>query len=85
MRENRICQLKKLFEKYAVSIFGLCNSEEANEPTDLDGIMSIILELRQNSKEKKDWETADKIRDGLNNLNIEIKDTKDGASWSYKK
>ena len=47
--------------------------------------MSIILELRQNSKEKKDWETADKIRDGLNNLNIEIKDTKDGASWSYKK
>ena len=80
-----INELKKLFEKYAVSIFGLCNSEEANEPTDLDGIMSIILELRQNSKEKKDWETADKIRDGLNNLNIEIKDTKDGASWSYKK
>ena len=82
---NDINELKKLFEKYAVSIFGLCNSEEANEPTDLDGIMSIILELRQNSKEKKDWETADKIRDGLNNLNIEIKDTKDGASWSYKK
>ena len=80
-----INELKKLFEKYAVSIFGLCNSEEANEQTDLDGIMSIILELRQNSKEKKDWETADKIRDGLNNLNIEIKDTKDGASWSYKK
>ena len=82
---NDINELKKLFEKYAVSIFGLCNSEEVNEPTDLDGIMSIILELRQNSKEKKDWETADKIRDGLNNLNIEIKDTKDGASWSYKK
>ena len=82
---NDINELKKLFEKYAVSIFGLCNSEEANERTDLDGIMSIILELRQNSKEKKDWETADKIRDGLNNLNIEIKDTKDGASWSYKK
>ena len=34
---------------------------------------------------RKDWETADKIRDGLNNLNIEIKDTKDGASWRYKK
>tara|TARA_B100001057_G_C22859455_1_gene953893 strand:- start:3501 stop:4346 length:846 start_codon:yes stop_codon:yes gene_type:complete len=80
-----INELKKLFEKYTVSIFGLCNSEEDSDPTDVEGIMSIILELRQNSKEKKDWEIADKIRDRLNNLNIEIKDTKDGTSWSYKK
>ena len=46
--------------------------------------MNLILDIRNNSKENKDWATADKIRDGLKNLNIQIKDTKDGSQWSYK-
>ena len=78
-------QLKKLFNKYAITIFGLCNSQEENNASDLDGLMSLILDIRNKSKENKDWSTADKIRDSLNNLNIEIKDTKDGSTWSYKK
>ena len=47
--------------------------------------MSIILEVRNKLKENKDWVTSDKIRDGLNNINIEIKDNKDGSYWNYKK
>ena len=77
--------LKQLFNKYAINIFGLCNSEEENDVSDLDGLMSLILDIRNKSKQNKDWETADKIRDRLNNLSIEIKDTKDGATWMYKK
>ena len=77
--------LKQLFNKYAITIFGLCNSEEENNVSDLDGIMSLILDIRNKSKQNKDWETADKIRDRLNNLSIEIKDTKDGTNWIYKK
>ena len=77
--------LKQLFNKYAITIFGLCNSEEENNVSDLDGLMSLILDIRNKSKQNKDWETADKIRDRLNNLSIEIKDTKDGTNWIYKK
>ena len=78
-------KLKQLFNKYALTIFGLCNSEEENNVSDLDGLMSLILDIRDQSKENKDWETADKIRDRLSDLNIKIKDTKDGANWDYKK
>ena len=78
-------KLKQLFNKYALTIFGLCNTEEENNTSDLDGLMSLILDIRHQSKEKKDWETADKIRDRLSDLNIKIKDTKDGANWDYKK
>ena len=78
-------KLKQLFNKYALTIFGLCNSEEENNVSDLDGLMSLILDIRHQSKENKDWETSDKIRDRLNDLNIKIKDTKDGANWDYKK
>ena len=78
-------QLRKLFDKYAINIFGLANSEKESDASDVNGLMSLVLEIRNRSKENKDWETADKIRDGLNNLNIEIKDTKDGATWILKK
>jgi len=76
--------LKKVFDKYAIKIFGLCSMQEENNGSDLNGLMSLILDIRNQSKKNKDWETADKIRNGLSNLNIELNDTKDGATWSFK-
>jgi len=48
-------------------------------------LMQTILEIRQNAKVNKDWGTADKIREELDKMNIQVKDTKDGAEWSFKK
>ena len=39
--------------------------------------MQTILDIRKEAKLKKDWPTADKIREHLTSLNIEVKDTKD--------
>lgn len=49
-----------------------------------DGLMSLILDIRKEARDKKDWTTSDLIRDHLNELNIEIKDGKDGSSWQIK-
>lgn len=48
----------------------------------INSLMDIILELRQNARDAKDWATADKIRDQLKVLGITIKDTQNGASWN---
>lgn len=77
--------LKTIFKKYVFDIFGLNSINIHNDQSNLDGLMKIILDVRTQSKLNKDWATADKIRDGLQKLNIEIKDTKDGANWNYKK
>ena len=45
------------------------------------GHAKSIIDVVEN---KKDWQTADKIREGLNNLNIEIQDKKDGSTWNYR-
>jgi len=47
--------------------------------------MEIIINLRNQSKEKKDWNTADLIRDELIKLNITIKDSKESTTWNYEK
>ena len=46
--------------------------------------MDIILQLRRNAKDNKDWTTADLIRDELKKLNIEVRDASDGSSWEVK-
>ena len=35
------------------------------------------------AKAEKDWTTSDHIRDALKALGIQVKDTKDGAEWTF--
>ncbi len=41
----------------------------------------MVLRLRQQAKEAKDWATSDQIRNALAEAGFEVKDTKDGATW----
>ena len=50
----------------------------------LDGVMNLVLKIRQQAKSTKDWATSDQIRDDLNALGIIVKDGKEGASWEIK-
>lgn len=74
--------LKKLFNDFAYSILGL-REETALSGSDLtEGLMELILSLRQNARTNKDYGTSDKIRDELIKLGIIVKDAKDGAVWN---
>ena len=82
-----LAELKQLFQTVAVDILGLTpETGSRSEQTDeiLSGAVGLLLNLRVDAKNSKDWATADKIRDGLNALGIEIKDTKEGFEWSLK-
>ena len=46
-------------------------------------LMDLILEIRQDIRQRKDWETADKIRQGLRQLDIELQDTQLGTTWKH--
>jgi len=83
--EDDLVLLKNLFDDFVLEILGFKNEDQATDDDELvDGLMETILDLRKNAKMNKDWPTADKIRDGLGKLNIEVKDTKEGAVWSKK-
>ena len=47
-------------------------------------LMAIILEIRENARKKKDWNTADNIRKELDKVGIEIQDTVEGPVWRKK-
>jgi len=83
---NDLDLLKKTFSEFLYDILGLKSQEQASSANEglIDGLMETILDIRKEAKLKKDWPTADKIRDHLTGLNIEVKDTKEGVSWSLK-
>jgi cysteinyl-tRNA synthetase len=77
--------LKTLMHTFVFDVLGL-KSELSNTAHDkiLQGVMEIILDLRNEAKTKKDFATSDKLRDDLSKNKIIIKDTKEGVSWSIE-
>ena len=57
------------------------NAQDSSNVEQLDQLVDLLLEIRQDARSRKDWETSDKIRDKLKELNIEIQDTREGATW----
>lgn len=79
---NTIIRLKQQFELYLETIFGLQNPSNSNDDHLMQGVMSLIIDIRKEAKVKKDYATSDKIRQQLTALGIELKDEKNGeVSW----
>jgi cysteinyl-tRNA synthetase len=47
-------------------------------------LMKIIINLRQDAKNRKEWTESDKIRSDLKNAGIILKDLKEGAEWELE-
>ena len=72
--------LKTTFKLFVFEILGFVSERTENSHT-LDGIMSLVLEIRNTAKQNKDWDTADKIRKQLKESGVEIMDDKNGSTY----
>ncbi len=73
--------LQKQFKIYIENIFGLQSIAGADNEK-LKGVMQLLIDIRKEAKNKKDFATGDKIRNQLGEVGILLKDEKDGSmSW----
>ena len=81
-----LSELKSLYNSMVFDILGLKEESipDSGDNEVLSGTMELLIQLRKDAKTNKDWGTADKIRDELKAIGIELKDTKDGVDWSVK-
>ena len=70
-----------LFQTYYFDVLGL-ELEAAGDDSALDSAMQVLLELRAQAKADKNYALSDAIRDKLAASGFQIKDGKDGSSWS---
>lgn len=78
--------LRKLYHDFVVDILGLLPDVQSGPAnSDLSGqLIELLLNLRIEAKNNKDWATADTIRNQLTQMGVVIKDTKDGFEWELK-
>ena len=75
--------LTQVINAFVFDVLGLENkSMGANDSSKLSGVVELLIELRNDARANKDFATSDKIRDQLTALGIQLKDGKEGTTFS---
>lgn len=72
--------LKTLMHTFVTGILGLLNEQASSD--ELPQVIDFIMNLRSEAKTNRDYATSDKIRDGLQKIGFQLKDSKEGTTWS---
>ncbi|WP_286843171.1 MULTISPECIES: cysteine--tRNA ligase [Sphingobacterium] len=73
--------LKLFMKEFVEDILGLRN-DQTSASDDIDDVMNLVIKLRNEAKANKDFVTSDRIRDELNSIGIQLKDSKEGTLWN---
>lgn len=73
--------LKTSLDVFVFDVLGLKPLNENNNDR-LNTVMDLVLEMRQQARNDKNWPLSDLIRDRLQEAGITVKDGKEGVTWS---
>jgi len=87
---NDLFDVLSSVERLKVVSEGIVESDEVDVDTVLarqelaDEDIDLLVRARQNARKRKDFSTADRIRDTLAARGVDIQDTRDGAVWKRR-
>ncbi len=73
--------LKAYLQEFVFDILGL-KDDQVSDSDSMEDLMNIIINLRNEAKQNKDFVTSDRIREQLTAAGIQLKDSKDGTLWN---
>ena len=76
-----LAELRRVVDLFVFDILGLRDDLAGDNSQMLSSVVDMVLNIRMEAKNAKDWATSDKIRDGLAAIGIKVKDRKDGFDW----
>ena len=75
--------LAKTLNAFVFDVLGLRNEQgEENNNEKLEGVVNMLITMRNEARANKDFALSDQIRDRLTTLGIELKDTKEGTTFT---
>ncbi|MBS9774355.1 MAG: cysteine--tRNA ligase [Tenacibaculum sp.] len=74
--------LKSTINAFVFDVLGLVNDVEEHSSDKLDGVVELLIKLRKQARENKDWALSDQIRDELLEKGIQLKDGREGTTYS---
>ncbi|MDD3773399.1 MAG: cysteine--tRNA ligase, partial [Weeksellaceae bacterium] len=82
LTQEDILVLETELRGFVFDVMGLSSDEQQSGNSDkLDGIMQMLIQMRNQARIDKNWALSDQIRDELQALGIQLKDGKDGTEY----
>ncbi len=77
-------QLQTTMHDFLFDVLGLLDTaSEANDGAEkLTGAIQLLIALREQARANRDWGTSDRIRDELQEVGIQLKDGKEGTTFT---
>lgn len=76
--------LTATLEHFTFDVLGIKNEKASgNNSEKLEGVVEMLIEMRNEARVNKNWSLSDEIRDKLLALGIQLKDGKDGTGFSF--
>jgi cysteinyl-tRNA synthetase len=84
LNSKSLKEIVSFLDNTAAAVLGVINTEEKSEQ-DSSGLtnelVQLLIDLRLKAKESKNYEYADLIRDGLTQVGVELRDSKEGTTF----
>ncbi len=80
LKQEDIDALVQLVNTFVFEVLGLNYDDQQSD--DLGGLMDLLIQIRTEAKQNQDYATSDKIRMALDSLGIQLKDSKEGTTWT---
>ena len=74
--------LKEAIHAFVYDVLGIESADTVQDAGKLDAVVEMLIAMRKKARDNKDWALSDQIRDQLMELGIQLKDGKDGTSYS---
>ena len=69
---------------FVYDVLGLVTETAAQGSNKLEGVVNMLIGMRKQARDNKDWSLSDLIRDELSALGIQLKDGKEGTSFTVE-
>jgi cysteinyl-tRNA synthetase len=74
--------LKSTLNEFVFDVLGLKNELQQDSSAKLTGVVEMLIEMRKDARDNKNWTLSDEIRDKLAALGVQLKDGKEGTTFS---
>ena len=77
-----LLDFKQAINAFVFDVLELMNEAARESSNKLNGVIELLIKLRKEARENKDWALSDQIRDELVALGIQLKDGREGTTFS---
>ncbi len=82
LTQEDLTTFKTTINKFVFDVLGLEDATATDNSDKLSEVVDMLIEMRNDARENKDWTLSDKIRDQLLERGIQLKDGKDGTTFT---